>query len=143
MTAGSSKNVEDDDIGYISTHKEIERRDQINQCNLIETPFIENNVVLDNDSNDYTEEADDQIPSSPQPTVNLDNLPSAIEIVKGSILYNVSDVPQGVESENTPQPMSDAATYANLDKKQHQAFKIICCTFMLSWLDELYTKENH
>eukprot|EP00957_Ditylum_brightwellii_P041793 3164403-Ditylum_brightwellii.AAC.1 len=39
--------------------------------------------------------------------------------------------------------MSGAARHVKLDKKQHQAFQIICCTFMLSWLDEFYTKENH
>eukprot|EP00957_Ditylum_brightwellii_P028019 2115613-Ditylum_brightwellii.AAC.1 len=41
MTAGSSNDIQDDDIGYIGTHKEIGRRDQINQCNLIEAPFFE------------------------------------------------------------------------------------------------------
>eukprot|EP00957_Ditylum_brightwellii_P076386 5805568-Ditylum_brightwellii.AAC.1 len=109
MSAGSSNNIEDDDIGYVGTHKEIERRGQINQCNLIEAHFIEGNIILDDDSNDYTEETDDQVPSFPQPAVNLDNFPSIIEIVKGSILYNISDVPQSADSKNTLQSMSDAA----------------------------------
>eukprot|EP00957_Ditylum_brightwellii_P062266 4725089-Ditylum_brightwellii.AAC.1 len=65
MAAGSSIGIQDDDIGYIGTHKEIERRGQIDQCNLSEALFIESNVILDDDSNDYTEETDDQIPSSP------------------------------------------------------------------------------
>eukprot|EP00957_Ditylum_brightwellii_P025143 1903027-Ditylum_brightwellii.AAC.1 len=70
------------------------------------------------------------MPSSLQPTVNLDNFLSIIEIVKGSILYNVSDVSQDVEIGSTLQSISDAARHAKLDKKQHQAFQIIYCTFM-------------
>eukprot|EP00957_Ditylum_brightwellii_P207851 15354789-Ditylum_brightwellii.AAC.1 len=91
----------------------MERRSQINQCNLIDAPFTEGNGILDDNSNDYTEENDDRIPSSPQPAANLDNFPSIIEIVKGSILYNLSDVPQGVDIENTLQSMSDAAKQAS------------------------------
>eukprot|EP00957_Ditylum_brightwellii_P118724 9055138-Ditylum_brightwellii.AAC.1 len=68
MTAGSSNDIEDGDIGYIGAHKEIERRVQINQCNLIEATFLESNIVLDSNSNDYTEETDDQIHPFPQPT---------------------------------------------------------------------------
>eukprot|EP00957_Ditylum_brightwellii_P046727 3546005-Ditylum_brightwellii.AAC.1 len=56
------------------------------------------------------------MPSSPQPTVNLDNFLSIIEIVKGSMLYNVSDVSQDVDSGNTLQSMSDAARHTKLDK---------------------------
>eukprot|EP00957_Ditylum_brightwellii_P045551 3453654-Ditylum_brightwellii.AAC.1 len=82
MTAGSSNDIEDDDTGYIDRHTEIERRGKINQYNLIEAPFIQSNVILDYDSNDYTKETDDQIHPSPQPAVHLDNFPSAIEIVK-------------------------------------------------------------
>eukprot|EP00957_Ditylum_brightwellii_P018098 1363511-Ditylum_brightwellii.AAC.1 len=67
MTTRSSHDIEDDDIGYISTHKEIKRRGQINQCKLIEAPFIESNIVLDDDSSDCSEEIDDKLPSSPQP----------------------------------------------------------------------------
>eukprot|EP00957_Ditylum_brightwellii_P128256 9781996-Ditylum_brightwellii.AAC.1 len=132
MTAGSSNGIEDEYTEYIGTHKEIKRRGQINQHNLIEAPFIESNVILDDDSNDYTEETDDQPPSSPQPAVRLDNFPSIIEIGKGSILYNVSDVSQSVDSRNTLQSISDATRQAKLDKKQHQAFQIIYCTFILS-----------
>eukprot|EP00957_Ditylum_brightwellii_P033209 2516329-Ditylum_brightwellii.AAC.1 len=143
MIAGTSSNIEDDDTVYIGTHTDIERREQINQCNLIEALFIENNIILDDDSDDYPKETDYQFPSSPQPAVHLNNFPSIIEIVKGSILYNVSGVSQDVDSGSTLQSMSDAARHAKLDKKRHQAFQIICCTFMLSWLDELYTKENH
>eukprot|EP00957_Ditylum_brightwellii_P172873 13160672-Ditylum_brightwellii.AAC.1 len=75
MTAETSSNIEDDDTGYISTHKEIERRGHINQYNLIEVPFFESNIILDYDSDDFPEETDDQMPSSPQPAVNLDNFP--------------------------------------------------------------------
>eukprot|EP00957_Ditylum_brightwellii_P124480 9486934-Ditylum_brightwellii.AAC.1 len=85
MTAGSSNDIEDDDIG-----------------------------------DDCTEETDDHLPSSLQPAVNIDNFPSIIEIVKGSILYNVSDVSQDVDSRNTLHSISDAARYAKLDRKQHQ-----------------------
>eukprot|EP00957_Ditylum_brightwellii_P102233 7793310-Ditylum_brightwellii.AAC.1 len=88
MTARSSNAIEDDDIGYIGAHKKIERRGQMNQSNLIEAPFIESNIILDDDSDDCTKETDYQLPSSPQPAINLDNFPSIIETVKGSILHN-------------------------------------------------------
>eukprot|EP00957_Ditylum_brightwellii_P083835 6372448-Ditylum_brightwellii.AAC.1 len=126
MTTRSSNDIEDDDIGYIGIHTEIKRRDQINQCNLIEAPFIESNIILDDDSDNFSEEADDQIPSFLQSVVNLDNFPSIIEIVKGSILYNVSNVSQDVDSRSTLQSVSDAARYAKLNRKQHQALQIIC-----------------
>eukprot|EP00957_Ditylum_brightwellii_P116420 8880537-Ditylum_brightwellii.AAC.1 len=112
MTARSCNNIEDDDVEYIGTHREIERSIQINQCNLIEAPFIESNIILDDDSDDCSEETDDQIPPSPQPAVNLDNFPSIIEMVKGSILYNVSNVSQDVDSRITLQSISDAARHA-------------------------------
>eukprot|EP00957_Ditylum_brightwellii_P180322 13737066-Ditylum_brightwellii.AAC.1 len=67
MTARSSNDIKDDNIGYFGTHKEIERRGQINQCNLIGAPFTESNTILDNDSDDCSEETDDQMPPSPQP----------------------------------------------------------------------------
>eukprot|EP00957_Ditylum_brightwellii_P161728 12313828-Ditylum_brightwellii.AAC.1 len=108
MTAGVTSNIEDDDTGHSGTHKEIEKRGHIAQSNLIDAPFVESNIILDDD------------------TVNLDTFPSIIEIVKGSIQYNVSDVFQDVDSGSTLQLMSDAARYAKLDKKQHQAFQIIC-----------------
>eukprot|EP00957_Ditylum_brightwellii_P104674 7976623-Ditylum_brightwellii.AAC.1 len=117
MTAGTSSNIEDDYTGYIGTHKEIEGRGNINQSNLIEAPFVESNIILDDDSDNCPEKIDDQIPSSPQPAINLDNFPSIIEIVKGSVLYNVSDVPQDVDSESTLKSMSDATKHAKLDKK--------------------------
>eukprot|EP00957_Ditylum_brightwellii_P107982 8237623-Ditylum_brightwellii.AAC.1 len=75
MTAGTSSNIEDDGTGYIGTHKEIKRRGHINQSNLIRAPFVESNIILDDDSDDFPEETDDQVPSSPQPAVNLDNFP--------------------------------------------------------------------
>eukprot|EP00957_Ditylum_brightwellii_P089916 6847825-Ditylum_brightwellii.AAC.1 len=75
MITRSSNDIEDDDISYIGTHKEIKRRGQINQCNLIEAPFIESTIILDDDSDNCSEETDDQIPSSLQPAVNLDNFP--------------------------------------------------------------------
>eukprot|EP00957_Ditylum_brightwellii_P159784 12161836-Ditylum_brightwellii.AAC.1 len=57
MAAGTSSNIKDDDTRYISTHKEIERRGHINQSNLIEAPFVENNIILDDDSDDCPEAA--------------------------------------------------------------------------------------
>eukprot|EP00957_Ditylum_brightwellii_P027708 2094269-Ditylum_brightwellii.AAC.1 len=121
MTAGTSSNIEDDDTGYTGTHKEIERRGHINQINLINAPFVESNIILDDDSDDCLEGTDSQVPSFPQPAVNLDNFLSIIEIVKVSILYNVSDMSQDMDSGSTLQSMSDAARHAKLDKK-HQAF---------------------
>eukprot|EP00957_Ditylum_brightwellii_P122268 9324365-Ditylum_brightwellii.AAC.1 len=143
MIADSSNNDDDDDDDDISTHKEIEKRGQIRQRDLIEAPLIESNIVLDDDSDDDTTESDNIMLSSPQIVVNSDNFPSIIEIVKGSILCNVFDEPQRTYEMNTLQSMSSATKHAKLDRKQHQAFKIICCTFMLSWLDELHLKENH
>eukprot|EP00957_Ditylum_brightwellii_P188999 14388097-Ditylum_brightwellii.AAC.1 len=67
IIARSSNDIEDDDIGYIGTHKEIERIGQINQCNLIETPLIESKIILDDDIDDCSEDTDDQMPPSPQP----------------------------------------------------------------------------
>eukprot|EP00957_Ditylum_brightwellii_P052943 4014173-Ditylum_brightwellii.AAC.1 len=87
MKAGTSNNIEDDDTGYI-----------------------------DDDNDDCPEEADDQMPSSPQPAVNLGNSPSIVESMKASILYNVSDVSQDVHTGSTLQSMSDAVRYAKLDK---------------------------
>eukprot|EP00957_Ditylum_brightwellii_P212355 15367198-Ditylum_brightwellii.AAC.4 len=143
MTAEASNDIEDNGTGNIGTHKDIERRGQINQCNLIEAPFVESNIILNDDIYDCTGETNDQMPSSPQLAVNLNNFPSIIEIVKGSILYNISDVSQDSDSGITLQSIPDAARQANLDKKQHQEFQIICCTFMISWLGKLYMKENH
>eukprot|EP00957_Ditylum_brightwellii_P139446 10627727-Ditylum_brightwellii.AAC.1 len=82
MTAGTSSSIEDNDTRYIGTHKEIGRRGHINKCNLIEALLIESNIILDDDSGDCLKEKNDQISSSPQPTVNLDKFPRTIEIVK-------------------------------------------------------------
>eukprot|EP00957_Ditylum_brightwellii_P078356 5958211-Ditylum_brightwellii.AAC.1 len=90
MAAGTSNNIEDGDTGYIGAHKEIERRGHINQSNLIESSFVESNIILDNDSDDCPEETDDQMPSSSQPTVNLDNFPSIIKILKDGITGQLS-----------------------------------------------------
>eukprot|EP00957_Ditylum_brightwellii_P010409 787092-Ditylum_brightwellii.AAC.1 len=72
-------------------------------------------MILGDNSDDCPEETDDQMPSTPQPAVNLDNFPSITEIMKSSILYNVSDVPRDVDSGRTLQSMSDAARHAKLD----------------------------
>eukprot|EP00957_Ditylum_brightwellii_P185953 14157013-Ditylum_brightwellii.AAC.1 len=58
MSTGSSSDIEDDDTGYIDMHKEIERRGQINQYNPIKAPFVESNIILDDDSNDCNTETD-------------------------------------------------------------------------------------
>eukprot|EP00957_Ditylum_brightwellii_P066449 5044587-Ditylum_brightwellii.AAC.1 len=75
------------------------------------------------------------MPSSPQPVVNLDNFPSIIEIVKGSIPYNISDMSQDVDSGSILQSMSGAARHAKLDKnniRHSRSFAVHSCYYRLS-----------
>eukprot|EP00957_Ditylum_brightwellii_P045940 3485260-Ditylum_brightwellii.AAC.1 len=76
------------------------------------------------------------MPSSPQLTLNLDNFLSIIEIVKGSILCNVSDESQDVDSGSTLQSKSDATRPAKLDKnntRHSRSFAVHSC--YLGWMN--------
>ena len=67
-----------------------------------------------------------------------------LEIVKGSLLFGTTTSECSFQQqEDRIQSLSSFAKNANLDVKQHMAFQIVCCNFMLSWLQELYMKDQH
>jgi hypothetical protein len=136
--------------GYVGTHKVITGRSQIKNDRTIKAPLTEASIFENNDDTD-DDNAEAQAPTSTQAAINLDSFHTIIEVVKGAILHGATDqhniVSQETEGtsveEDTLKSLSAAARDANLDEKQHQAFQTICCTFMLSSLQELYVKEAH
>ena len=48
-----------------------------------------------------------------------------------------------IQQEDAIHTLAAVAKHANLDEKQQLAFQVICTTFMLSWLEELFIKDQH
>ena len=118
------------------------RRSILNQKNIINAPLINNTVIL-NEANDNITDDEVHDNGSRQAPLNLDRFPTVIEVIKGSMLFGTPENETSKNQQNTVQTMESAAKQAKLDEKQQVAFQVICTTFMLSWLEELFARDQH
>ena len=108
---------------------------------MIDAPLIDKSILLDG-SDDDTDTDNQQNPST-NGNVNLDRFPTIIEIVKGSLLHETSETNNSVQQQDAVQTLMSIARDTTLDRKQQMVFQIICCTFMLSWMEKLHTRDQH
>jgi hypothetical protein len=125
------------------THTIINNKSTINNNCLIDAPYQDSSILFSNNDNEDNTNPDSRDTTDDQTSINLDKFPSIIEIIKGTMLYNTEENSSSQNNTNTFHSLSDAAKDAKLDTNQYIAFQIICCTFMLDWLEELYMKNQH